>query len=383
MQEISNFLPEQYKTTGELTINHNYLKQQFADYEVILEKMKMVIARGDFTLGEVVDNFESEFKALLNAKHAVGVGSGTDALFLSMKALGIGEGDEVITTPFTFYATIGAIVTAGARPVFVDILDDYNIDPAAIELAITPRTKAILPVHWAGKPCHMRSIREIAERHDLYIVEDACHAIAAQYHGEAAGTLGDLGCFSFHPLKNLNVWGDGGIVVTNSDKLADRLRLLRNHGLKGRDECLNFAYNSRLDTIQAVVAGHLLQKIDFITDSRIEHANYLDKALQDIAEVTVPHREPKIKQVYHLYSVCCERRDELQQFLISNQIDAKIHYPRPMHLQPAAEYLEHKPGDFPVCERIAGTTLSLPVHEFITEDELAFIVNKIKEFYRR
>ena len=132
-----------------------------------------------------------------------------------------------------------------------------------------------------------------------------------------------------------------------------------------------------------MVAGHLLQKIDFITDSRIEHANYLDKALQDIAEVTVPHREPKIKQVYHLYSVCCERRDELQQFLISNQIDAKIHYPRPMHLQPAAEYLEHKPGDFPVCERIAGTTLSLPVHEFITEDELAFIVNKIKEFYRR
>lgn len=383
MQEISNFLPEQYKTTGELAINHNYLKQQFADYEVILEKMKTVIARGDFTLGEVVDDFEADFKEILKAKHAIGVGSGTDALFLSMKALGIGEGDEVITTPFTFYATIGAIVTAGARPVFVDILDDYNIDPAAIEQAITPRTKAILPVHWAGKPCHMRAIREVAEKHDLYIVEDACHAIAAQYHGESAGTLGDLGCFSFHPLKNLNVWGDGGIVVTNSDKFADRLRLLRNHGLKGRDECLNFAYNSRLDTIQAVVAGHLLQKIDFITDSRIAHANYLDKALQDIEEVTVPHRDAEIKQVYHLYSVCCERRDELQQFLISNQIDAKIHYPRPMHLQPAAEYLEHKVGDFPVCERIAGTTLSLPVHEFITEDELAFIVNKIKEFYRR
>lgn len=255
MQEISNFLPEQYKTTGELAINHNYLKQQFADYEVILEKMKTVIARGDFTLGEVVDNFETDFKEILKAKHAIGVGSGTDALFLSMKALGVGEGDEVITTPFTFYATIGAIVTAGARPVFVDILDDYNIDPAAVEQAITPRTKAILPVHWAGKPCHMRAIREVAEKHDLYIVEDACHAIAAQYHGEAAGTLGDLGCFSFHPLKNLNVWGDGGIVVTNSDKLADRLRLLRNHGLRGRDECLNFAYNSRLDTIQAVVAG--------------------------------------------------------------------------------------------------------------------------------
>lgn len=383
MQEISNFLPEQYKTTGELAVNHNYLKQQFADYEMIFKKMQEVVTRGDYTLGEAVDNFENEFKALVETKHAIGVGSGTDALFLSLKALGIGEGDEVITTPFTFYATIGAIVTAGAKPVFVDILDDFNINPDAIESAITPRTKAILPVHWAGKPCEMEAMIKIAKKHNLFIVEDACHAISATYNDKYAGSFGDLGCFSFHPLKNLNVWGDGGIIVTNSDKLADRLRLLRNHGLRGRDECLVFSYNSRLDTIQAVVASHLLKKIDFITNSRIENANYLDKQLASVAGVIIPKRNPRVKQVYHLYSICCENRDELQRFLISNQIDAKVHYPRPMHLQPAADYLDYKKGDFPVCEKIAATTLSLPVHEFISKDDLDGIVIKIKEFYSR
>ena len=377
-----NFLPDQYEQDAKNSINHNYLQQQFADHEAILEKIKSVVVQGDFTLGRAVDQFEDQFKLITQTKHAIGVGSGTDALLLSLKVLGIKEGDEVITTPFTFYATIGAIVTAGATPVFVDILADYNIDPDKIEEKITSRTKAILPVHWAGKPCHMESIQAIAKKYHLSVVEDACHAIGATYQGRAAGSWGDLSCFSFHPLKNLNIWGDGGIITTNSNELANQLQLLRNHGLKGRDECVRFAYNSRLDTIQAVVASHLLGKLDHITLSRIRNAAYLDQGLSQISGVRVPVREKNIKQVYHLYSIQCDRRDALKEYLTQQGIDAKIHYPVPMHLQPAAHYLGYQKGDFPRCEQTAQQTLSLPVHEFITQEACERMITLIKEFYR-
>ena len=380
--EVVNFLPEQYKKDSLLDINHNYLSQQFADCDIILEKIKQVVVEGDFTLGRYVDEFEERFRAITQTKYAIGVGSGTDALFLSLKALGIKEGDEVITTPFTFYATIGAIVTAGAKPVFADVKADYNIDPQQIESKITSKTKAILPVHWAGKPCDMDAINAIAKEHHLYVVEDACHAIQATYRDKSAGSLGDIGCFSFHPLKNLNVWGDAGIIATNSDEIAEGLKLMRNHGLKGRDECLRFAYNSRLDTIQAVVAGHLLDKIDHITQSRIQNAVYLDKHLSSVPQVIIPVREAYIKQVYHLYSVRCERRDELKAYLIDHGVDAKIHYPVPIHLQPAADYLKYQTGDFPVAEQISASTLSLPVHEFINQQHLDKMIHLIEEFYR-
>ncbi len=378
---VANFLPEQYKQDSQLKINHNYLSLQFSDCDIILEKIKKVVLNNDFTLGAAVNAFEARFKNLIHAKHAIGVGSGTDALFLSLKALGIKEGDEIITTPFTFYATIGAIVTAGAKPVFADILPDYNIDPEKIAEKITAKTKAILPVHWAGKPCHMDEINLIAKNNNLFVIEDACHAICATYNNKFAGTLGDIGCFSFHPLKNLNVWGDGGIITTNSDELANKLNLMRNHGLKGRDECVLFSYNSRLDTIQAVVADHLLSKLDHITESRIRHANYLDQGLKSIPEIKIPHRENNIKQVYHLYSILAENRDELKNYLIENGVDAKVHYPIPMHLQPAAHYLNYKLGDFPNAERVCSKTVSLPVHEFITQEELDYMINLIKEFY--
>jgi aminotransferase EvaB len=376
-----NFLPEQYRETNKLDINHNYLQQQFADHDAIWEKIRGVIIRGDFTLGSEVDLLEAEFAKLCEVKHAIGVGSGTDALFLSLKALGIDKGDEVITTSFTFYATIGAIVTAGATPVFCDIRSDYNIDPALIEAKITPKTKAIMPVHWSGNPCDMDMIETIARKYDLPIVGDACHAIKATYKNKTAASLGTTACFSFHPLKNLNVWGDGGIIVTNSDSLANQLRLLRNHGLTGRDECQVFAYNSRLDTIQAVVARHLLSKIDHITTSRISNAMWFDQALRQIPQVIVPERNKESYQVFHIYSVCCDRRDDLQRYLVERGVDAKVHYPRPMHLQPAASYLGHKLGDFPVAERIANTTLSLPVHEFITRAQQEHVVSLIKSFY--
>ena len=381
MAITENFLPEQYRQNNKLGINHNYLDQQFSDHEVIWAKMREVVIRGDFTLGAEVDLLEKEYAQISGTNHAIGVGSGTDAIFLSLKALGVGEGDEVITTAFTFYATIGAIVTAGAKPVFCDIGADYNIDPLEIEAKITPATKAILPVHWSGKPCDMDAIEVIAQKYNLAIVGDACHAISATYKGRTAGSLGTLACFSFHPLKNLNVWGDGGIITTNSDELADKLRLMRNHGLVGRDECHMFAYNSRLDTIQAVVARHLLGKINHITESRVAHADYFDQELRSVDQIIIPKRDTDIYQVYHIYSICCQHRSELQNYLIENGVDAKVHYPIPMHLQPAADYLGHKKGDFPIAENIADNTISLPVHEFISRDQQDHVIKLIKAFY--
>jgi dTDP-3-amino-2,3,6-trideoxy-4-keto-D-glucose/dTDP-3-amino-3,4,6-trideoxy-alpha-D-glucose/dTDP-2,6-dideoxy-D-kanosamine transaminase len=376
-----NFLPEQYQNTNKLDINHNYLQQQFSDHDAIWAKVREVVVRGDFTLGSEVDLLEDEYAQLCKTRHAISVGSGTDALLLSLKALGIDKGDEVITTPFTFYATIGAIVTVGAKPVFVDVGADYNINSSQIEEKITAKTKAILPVHWSGNPCDMDTIENIARKHKLAVVGDACHAIKAMYKGQSTGSLGTIACFSFHPLKNLNVWGDGGIITTNSNELADKLRLLRNHGLVSRDECAIFAYNSRLDTVQAVVARHLLAKINHITESRVAHAAYFDENLQAIPQIKIPLRNADNYQVYHIYSVCSQQRDELARYLIANGVDAKIHYPVPMHLQPAANYLGYQKGDFPVAESIADSTLSLPVHEFITLEQQERVVNLIRAFY--
>lgn len=378
---IKNFLPDQYKNTNSIDINHNYLSNQFADHDVIMGKIKKVVIDGDFTLGQDVDNLECEFAELSGASHAIGVGSGTDALFLSLKALGVDKGDQVITTPFTFYATIGAIVTAGAIPVFCDILDDYNINPSMIADKITSKTKAILPVHWSGNPCKMDEIESIANSYNIPIVSDACHAINSIYKGRKVGALGTISCFSFHPLKNLNVWGDGGMIVTDSSELSDKLKLMRNHGLAGRDECRIFAYNSRLDTIQAVIARHMMTKIDHITQSRVANSTYFDARLSAIPQIRIPKRDSSIYQVFHIYSILCERRDALQSHLHRHGVDAKVHYPVPMHLQPAAKYLGHTVGDFPLAEAVSARTLSLPVHEFITREQQDKVVSLIEMFY--
>lgn len=376
-----NFLPSQYENDKKFSVQHNYLAEQFSDKDLILEKIREVVTQGDFTLGREVDKLEEAFAQLVGAKHAIGVGSGTDAIFLSLRALDLQPGDEVITTSFTFYATIGAIVTAGGKPVFCDIEDDFNISIAGLKKLITEKTKAIVPVHWSGRPCEMDEMIEISEEFGIPIIEDACHSILAEYHGKKTGTFGITGCFSFHPLKNLNVWGDGGIITTNSDEMNTKIRLLRNHGLTDRDHCEIFGYNSRLDTIQAVVANHLLGKIDAITNARIEHANYLDKGLNDVPGISIPERVNSLKEVFHIYSFMAENRDALAQFLRENGIDAKIHYPIPMHLQPAALYLNYKKGDFPNAENAANRTLSLPVHEFVKPKDLDFMISKVKEFY--
>ncbi len=379
----NNFLVRQYKSDKKLKISHNYLSNQFADYKKIFRKIEKVVKFNDFTLGTEVDKFEENICKLLKAKYVVAVGSGTDALMLSLKAIGVREGDEVITTPYTFYATIGAIVTAGAKPVFVDVDDDYNINPNNLVKKITKKTKAILPVHWSGRICNMRKIQKISKKFKLNIVEDACHAITAKYNNKFAGKFGDFGCFSLHPLKNLNVWGDGGFIVVRNKKQYEKLRLIRNHGLISRDKNLIFGYNSRLDSVQAVVANHLLKRIKIITDKRIKNSMYLEKNLKKLNKFIFKKRSKNLVEVFHLYEFRVNNsklRNKLVDFLRKNSIDAKIHYPIPMHLQPASKKYGYKKGDFPVCEKIANTTISLPVHEFLEKRDLDKMINKIKFF---
>lgn len=381
---MKNFLPQQYKKDKKLKINHNYLSKQFVNYKSILKKISKVVLNNDFTLGSKVDEFELKIKKLLRSKYVVAVGSGTDAIMLSLKAIGVKEGDEVITTPYTFYATIGAIVTAGAKPVFVDVQEDYNMDPNNIIKKITKKTKAIVVVHWSGRICDMKSINKISKEFKIPIVEDACHAILAKQGGVYAGNFGEFGCFSMHPLKNLNIWGDGGFILTNNKNSYEKMMLLRNHGLVGRNINKIFGYNSRLDTIQAVVAIELLKKIKFITKKRIQNSLYLDNKLRNIIFIQIKNRQKNNIEVFHLYEIRTKSkyRDDLVNYLRKKSIDAKIHYPVPMHLQPAAKYLKYKKGDFPISENIANTTISLPVHEFISRKDLDYISNSITEFFK-
>ena len=379
----NNFLPSQYNKDSKLKINHNYLYDQFKNNKKIFSDIKKLVAKGDYTLGQSVNDFEKKLKKITKTKYVVSVGSGTDAIILSLKSLGIEPGDEVITTPYTFYATIGAIVSLGAKPVFVDINYDYNIDVKKIEEKINKKTKAIVPVHWSGLICDMKAISKIAKKNKIAIVEDACHAINSERDGKRAGFFGHTACFSLHPLKNINVWGDGGFIGTNYKKVYEKLILLRNHGLIDRDICKIFAGNSRLDTIQAIVGINLLKKITYITDKRIKNSNLYDKGLSNIPELTIPKRDNKIKQVYHIYVIRAQKRNKLKEYLNLNGIDAKIHYPTPMHLQPAAKFLNNKKGDFPITEKICDSVISLPVHEFITKKQINFVIQKIRNFYKK
>ena len=381
---MKNFLPQEYKKNQKLKINHSYLVEQFADYTKIFKEIEKVVKKGDYTLGKEVDVCEKNFAKRTGAKYAISVGNGTDALLLTLKALGIGVGDEVITVPYTFVATVGSIVTAGATPVFVDIKKDYNIDENKIKSAITKKTKAIMPVHWAGRPCELDKIYSIAKKFKLHIVQDSAHVIGARFKKKHLVNFGDACTYSMHPLKNLNVWGDGGFIVTNKKPLAKKLYLIRNHGLKDRNNVEVFGFNSRLDTIQAAVANYKMKnKLDNITNKRIKNAKMLDKLLSKNKNVITIKRLKYLKEVFHLYHINVKERDALQKYLIKNNIDAKVHYPIPVHLQKAAKYLKYKKGDFPVSEEMANTSLSLPVHEFIDLRHIKHMVNSINNFYSK
>ena len=365
-----------------MKVNYSYLAEQFANSDPILEDIKKLILSGNFTLGKDLEIFEQKFAQFIKIKYAIGVASGTDALRLSLLALGIKNGDEVITTTNTFFATIGAIVTVGAKPIFIDVKDDYNINPEQIEKAITPRTRAILPVHWHGCPADMVKIIAIANRHNLPVVEDACMALGAEIKGKKMGSFGDTGCFSLHPLKPLNVWGDGGIITTDSEEIKNCLLLLRNHGLKNRDECEFYAFNSRLDPLQAIVGNHMINQVDWIIAQKIKNATIYDKALAKIPQVTIPSRDINTKQVYHNYVVMVEKRDELLSYLLAQGIDAKINYPIPQHLQKASKLFGYKQGDLPQSELQATRIISLPVHQHLSEEQISYTAQKIAEFYK-
>jgi aminotransferase EvaB len=278
-------------------------------------------------------------------------------------------------------ATVGAINEVGASAVLVDSDDSFCMDVGKVEAAITRRTRAIMPVHLTGYMTDMRKLMPIAQRHGLAVVEDACQAILADIEGRKAGTWGIAGGFSLHPLKNLNVWGDGGVIVTNDDAIAGKLHLLRNHGLLHRDHIEVLGYNSRLDSTQAIVGNWLLKEVHDITARRIENASYYDEHFQIIPELRVPARPSDCKRVFHLYMVFAEQRDALLKYCLQNGIEAKIHYPVPLYQQPGLSHLGYKPGDFPVADRQAKEIISFPCHQHLTRVEQDYIIATVHEFY--
>lgn len=361
----------------DLPAQHRPLKAE------LLEAVGGVIDRGQFILGPEVAAFEAGLAAQCGTKHAVGLNSGTDALILALRALGIGRGDEVVTAANSFVASASCVALAGATPVLVDVRDDYNMDPAALERAITPRTKAVIPVHLTGRPADMDPIMTIARKRGLFVVEDCAQAIAAEYRGRRVGSFGSIGCFSLHPLKTLNACGDGGAAVTDDPVLRDKIVLMRNLGLQSRENCTVWSSNSRLDTVQAAMLLVKLKHLDAWTDGRRRNAAFYQEALAGIPGLAVPRDQAHEKAVYHTFIVQAERRDELKAFLAARGIDTAIHYPRPIHLQDVAAPLGKPAGSFPAAERQAGRILSLPVYPELTREQLEWVAASIRAFYGR
>jgi len=347
----------------------------------LLQAIGRVLDHAQFVLGEEVAEFERRFAALCTVTYAIGVNSGTDALVLALSALDVGPGDEVITVPNSFVATTSAIRLLGARPVFVDVRDDLNIDPDRLEAAIGPATKAILPVHLTGRPCDMAAILAVAERRGVAVVEDCAQAVGAEYAGRRVGSFGRLGCFSLHPLKNLNACGDGGVVTTDDAELAGRVRNLRDLGRIGRDDCGTWAGNSRLDTMQAAILLVKLEHLDRWTVRRREIAAQYRRALADLAAVRLPDEQPAERAVYHTFVIEAERRDELRAFLGARGVGSAVHYPLPIHLTTAGQELGYPPGSFPVAEGQAARILSLPIYPELTGAEVERVCATIRAFY--
>lgn len=363
-----------------MAVRYSYLSQQFGDCPELWEELKSFVLTGDFTLGAPLKKFEEGFADLIGTKYAVGVNSGTDAIKLSLKAIGVGPGDEVITAANTFVATVGAICELGATPIFVDCNDNFCMDVGLVESAISERTKAIVPVHFTGYMTRMDDLESIAESYSLPVVEDACQSILAEIKGKKAGTWGITGAFSLHPLKNINVWSDGGVIVTNDDEVNAKLRLLRNHGLEDRDHVKVLGYNSRLDTFQAVVGNWILPQAQQISEQRIKNAAYLDKGLTKISQIRIPGRPNDMRVVFHLYSVLAEERDELLQFCLTRGVEAKVHYPIPIYKQ---EALVPFVGDkrFKRADFLAKNSISFPCDQHLSEDELDEIIETVQDFY--
>ncbi len=361
------------------------LKAQYRQIEQeVVSAVTEAMQNGAFIGGPQVIGFEKEFADFCDSVHCVGVGSGTDALRFALMAAGVGQGHEVITVPNTFIATTEAISQVGARPVFVDIKEDTcNIDPEKIEAALSENTRAIIPVHLYGQPADMDAILQIAERNNLVVVEDACQAHGASYKGKKAGAIGLAGCFSFYPGKNLGAFGEAGAVVTQNEALAQKMRMIRDHGQEKKYFHQIEGFNGRLDAIQAAVLRIKLKRLQSWNESRQQNARYYSELLADIPGLTLPTEADFAKSVYHLYVIHVEDRDALQQYLDSKGIASGLHYPMPLHLQKAYKHLEYPKGAFPITENSATRLLSLPMFPELTKAQIEYVTEHIRKFMNK
>jgi dTDP-4-amino-4,6-dideoxygalactose transaminase len=361
----------------DLSIQHQRLKSE------ITHAIEQVMDKTHFILGENVRKLEADIAAYCGVQHGIGVANGSDALYLALLACGIGKGDEVITSAFTFFATAGAIARVGATPVFVDIDPlTFNIDAGQIEAKITAKTKAIMPVQLYGQCSNHEAINRIAANHNLVVIEDAAQAIGAEFQGQKSGSLGTMACFSFFPTKNLGAYGDGGMIVTNRDDLADKLKMLRAHGSKPKYYHHLLGCNSRLDELQAAILNVKFPHLETWIASRQEIARRYDALLaQHCKVVTTPAVDGNNRHVFHQYTIRCPRRDELQAFLKSNGVETMVYYPKPLHLQPVFEYLSYREGDLPETERACDEALSLPMFPELTLEQQEYVVSCIRRFY--
>ncbi|MCR6109463.1 DegT/DnrJ/EryC1/StrS family aminotransferase [Bacillus sp. A301a_S52] len=353
-------------------------------YDEILEEVKTIINDTNFINGEAVTGFEEEFAEFCNVNYAVGCANGTDALMMTLKALGIGKGDVVVTVPNTFIATSEAISAVGAKIVFVDVeKETYTMCPKKlVEFLQSEKADAVIPVHLYGQMANMEEIMEIARTYNLKVIEDAAQAHGAKFNGKGPGEYGDAATFSFYPGKNLGAFGDAGAIVTNDDRLAHRVKMLSNHGRTKKYIHEIEGVNSRLDTLQAAILRVKLKYLDQWTERRIKNANHYDLFLGENHRILVPKIKPNIKHVYHLYVIQIDQRDQLKEYLQQNGISTGIHYPLPLHLQPAYHHLSYKQGDFPVAENLCKHVLSLPMWPELTVDQIKIVSNQIKRVKR-
>lgn len=358
----------------------NLPAQWHDEKDELLPIIESVLEGGHYVGGDAVAKFEGDVAKVCGTSHAVALNSGTDAIVCALTALNIGPGDEVITPPNSFVASTSAIVHVGAKPVFVDVLPDQNIDPGQIKSAITDKTRAIMPVHLTGRLANMTDIVRIAELHGLKIIEDAAQAIGSQFDRRASGSWGTIGCFSAHPLKNLNACGDSGFVTTDDEAIATRIRRMRNHGLVNRDVVEQFGCVSRMDTLQAAILRFRLKRLPAIVEKRRKNAKTY-RTLLDSDYVSVPSDKDKEFNTYHTFVIQIDLRDELRTYLLAHGIPTAIHYPVPIHLQPAAAHLGYGVGSFPRTELQAQRILSLPVHQYLSQDQIDFSAETINRFF--
>jgi dTDP-4-amino-4,6-dideoxygalactose transaminase len=354
---------------------------QFAEQrDEIMTRIEAVLAEGKLVGGPDIEVLEQEIADFCGVSHAVALNSGTDALALGMVALGIGKGDEVILPPNSFIASAAAVAVIGATPVFADVRDDLNIDPERVEAAITPQTRAIMPVHLTGRISDMTPLSDMAESNGLLVIEDASQSFGSRYKDRLAGSFCHVGCFSAHPLKNFNAAGDSGFLTTDDGELAAKVAKMRNHGLVGKGLSEAFGHVSRMDTLQAAILRYKLEVLPGVIERRRGNAALYGELLDPAHVFMAPERDVEFN-TYHTFVIQVERRDELKAHLAEHQIGSAIHYPAPIHLQPAASYLGHKAGDFPVAERQAGRILSLPVYQTLSQDDVRRVADAVNGFF--